>query len=106
SGVLSDAREAIGFIPWYFELPKKNKAYETSWMQFVDDAGFHAPFGITTAERRHPQFRSHGVGTCEWDGAVWPFATSQTLTALADVLCDYPPQNHVSARDDFAAFLT
>jgi hypothetical protein len=56
--------------------------------------------GITTAERRHPQFRSHGVGTCEWDGAVWPFATSQTLVALANVLRDYH-QSYVSKADYF-----
>jgi hypothetical protein len=52
----------------------------------IDPQGFWAPFGITTAERRHPLFRSHGIGKCEWDGAVWPFATSQTLGALANLL--------------------
>jgi len=85
---LCDAREEIGFIPWYFRLP--DAGYEGAWAQLIDPKGFWAPFGITTAERRHPKFRSHGVGDCEWDGAVWPFATSQTLTALANVLRDYP----------------
>ena len=59
-----------------------------AWLQLTDPQGFRAPFGIATAERRHPQFRSHGFGTCEWDGAVWPFATSQTLYALANYLRD------------------
>ena len=86
NGQLSDVREEIGFIPWMFGLPGADQDYEAAWLQFTDPQGFHAPFGITTAERRHPEFRSHGVGTCEWDGAVWPFATSQTLTALANVL--------------------
>jgi len=99
-------REQIGFIPWYFELPEKEKGYEVAWKQFTDEQGFKAPFGITTAERRHPQFRTHGTGTCEWDGAVWPFATSQTLTALANVLRDYPAQNAVTTSDWFDAFLT
>jgi len=85
--MLSDAREAIGFIPWCFGLP--DRGYEEAWAQLVDPDGFWAPFGITTAEQRHPKFRSHGVGRCEWDGAVWPFATSQTLGALANVLNDY-----------------
>jgi hypothetical protein len=71
----------------------------------TDPQGFNAPFGITTAERRHPGFRSHGIGTCEWDGAVWPFATSQTLAALANVLWDYPPGS-VTPRDFFDAFMT
>lgn len=85
-GSFAGVREALGFIPWYFSLPPAGQGYEAAWRQFTDPAGFQAPFGITTAERRHPEFRSHGVGTCEWDGAVWPFATSQTLTALANVL--------------------
>lgn len=98
-------REEIGFIPWYFNLPEPGHGYEVAWKQLTDETGFKAPFGITTAERRHPQFRSHGTGTCEWDGAVWPFATSQTLTALANVLHDYP-QDMVTGRDWFDAFLT
>ncbi len=104
-GRLSNAREEIGFIPWMFELPDSGKGYEAAWTQLTDPQGFHAPYGITTAERRHPQFRSHGYGHCEWDGAVWPFATSQTLDALANVLRDYP-QNFVTANDYFDAFLT
>ena len=61
-----------------------------AWQQLLDEEGFSAPYGLTTAERRHPEFRTHGVGKCEWDGAVWPFATSQTLTALANFLNDNP----------------
>ncbi|HVU32422.1 MAG TPA: glycosyl hydrolase family 65 protein [Opitutaceae bacterium] len=102
---LSDTREEIGFTPWYFNLPEPGHGYEDAWLQFDDDAGFHAPWGITTAERRAPRFRSHGTGHCEWDGAVWPFATSQTLTALANVLHDYP-QRVVDAHDWFDAFVT
>ncbi len=102
-GTLADVREAIGFIPWCFHLPEPG--YERAWRQLLDSQGFKAPMGITTAERRHPQFRSHGVGTCEWDGPVWPFATSQTLEALANVLRDYP-QSYVSRADYFEALLT
>jgi hypothetical protein len=85
-GNFANVREETGFVPWMFALPDAGKGYETAWTQLTDPQGFHAPYGITTAERRHPQFRSHGYGTCEWDGAVWPFATSQTLYALANVL--------------------
>ena len=81
-------REAIGYIPWYFNLPDE-KAYDVAWKQVEDEEGFSAPYGLTTAERRHPEFRSHGVGRCEWDGAVWPFATSQTLTAMTNYINDY-----------------
>jgi DUF1680 family protein len=118
NGELADVREEIGFIPWYFDLPfvvtpsgVSSDAFtgtvqtEQAWQQLLDPQGFKAPMGITTAERRHPQFRSHGVGTCEWDGAVWPFATSQTLVGLANVLRDYQ-QPYVSKGDYFDALVT
>jgi hypothetical protein len=89
---LSDAREVIGFIPWCFGIPFADQSH--AWMQFTDPQGFDAPRGITTAERRHPKFRSHGVGKCEWDGAVWPFATSQTLNALANYLRTPHTESH------------
>ena len=102
-GTLSDAREAIGFIPWMFDLAEPQQA--VAWREIKDPAGFFAPCGLTTAERRHPDFRTHGTGTCEWDGAVWPFATSQTLTGLANVLRG-PAQPYVTHRDYFDQLLT
>ena len=82
NGDFASVREAIGFIPWYFNLP--DEKYDDAWKQVSDPAGFRAPFGLTTAERRHPDFRTHGCCKCEWDGAIWPFATSQTLTGMAN----------------------
>jgi hypothetical protein len=79
--------------------------YSVAWQSLTNTKTFCAPFGITTADRSHPQFRTHGCCKCEWDGAVWPFATSQTLVALATVLHDYP-QKLVTSRDYFDAFLT
>jgi hypothetical protein len=104
-GSFANAREELGFIPWMFGLPDSGKGYESAWAQLNDSQGFRAPFGLTSAERRHPQFRSHGVGTCEWDGAVWPFATSQTLYALANGLRDYK-QSVVTPQNYFDTFLT
>ena len=70
------------------------------------DTVFGIPGGniapLVQALRRHPRFRSHGVGKCEWDGAVWPFATSQTLNALANVLRRYQ-QSYVTKQDYFDA---
>ncbi len=90
----ANVREAIGYIPWYFNLPEVGSKYDVAWQQLTDEKGFSAPYGLTTAERRHPEFRSHGVGKCEWDGAIWPFATSQTLTALANYLNNQSTQNN------------
>lgn len=91
---LAKVREQIGYIPWYFNLPADDaERFAPAWKQLMDEKGFDAPFGITTAERRHPLFRKRyrpGKPSCEWDGAVWPFATSQTLTALINVMNNYP----------------
>jgi hypothetical protein len=95
---LANVREEIGFIPWYFNMPDSN--YNTAWKWLMDKKTFCAPFGITTADRSHPQFRTHGCCNCEWDGAVWPFATSQTLTAMANLLNNYK-QNYVADSSYF-----
>jgi hypothetical protein len=97
-GGFAQVREAIGFIPWYFNLPEKEEAI--AWKQVTDETGFLAPFGLTTAERRHPEFRTHGCCNCEWDGAIWPFATSQTLTGMANLL-NSVDQAFVSKNDYF-----
>lgn len=85
----ANVREAIGYIPWYFNLPDARK-HDVAWKEVMDEKGFLAPYGMTTAERRHPEFRTRGVGKCEWDGAVWPFASAQTLTAMANFMNNYP----------------
>ncbi|RZK16291.1 MAG: glycoside hydrolase [Hymenobacter sp.] len=92
-GGLCEAREELGYIPWYFDLPADKPQYAQQWAQLIDEGGFKAPWGLTTAERRAPGFRTHGSGHgCEWDGAVWPYATTQTLKGLANLLTDY--KNH------------
>lgn len=84
NGEWAKVREAIGYIPWYFNIPGPQHA--AAWKQVADPAGFLAPYGLTTAERRHPEFRMNGCCNCEWDGAIWPFASAQTLTALANFM--------------------
>jgi len=96
-----DVRELHGFTPWYFNLPDKGKGYEVAWKQLMDPKGFYAPFGPTTAEQRNPGFSVSYTGhTCQWNGPSWPFATTITLTALANVLNDYPQQT-LSSKDYF-----
>lgn len=80
----ANVREAIGYMPWYFNLA--DERFNIAWKYAVDQQNFCAPFGLTTADRSHPQFRTHGCCNCEWDGAVWPFATAQTLTGMANLL--------------------
>ena len=98
SGGFADVREEIGFIPWYFNLPSND--YSVAWKQVMDPEGFNGPFGISTAEMRHPDYRTHGCCKCEWDGPVWPFASSQTLTGMANLLNNYD-QTFVNDSDYF-----
>ena len=98
---LVDVRELHGYTPWYFGIPPRGRGYEVAWKQLTDPQGFHAPHGPTTAERRHPGFKvSYEGHECQWNGPSWPFATSVTLTALANVLHD-GPQEVISRRDYF-----
>jgi hypothetical protein len=94
----ANVKEEIGFIPWYFNMPDSN--YNIAWQGLIDPKIFCAPFGITTADRSHPEFRTHGCCKCEWDGAVWPFATSQTLTGMANLLNNYK-QTYVADSNYF-----
>ncbi len=100
---LANVKEEIGFIPWYFNMP--DSTYNIAWESLIDTKTFCAPFGITTADRSHPQFRTHGCCKCEWDGAVWPFATSQTLTAMANLLNNYK-QEYVADSNYFSLLNT
>lgn len=94
--------EQIGFIPWIFELP--DAGYEKAWQYLRREQGFEAPYGPTTAERRHKNFmKEFPEHECLWNGPSWPFATTQTLNALANVLKDYK-QSYVTRQDFFTLF--
>jgi hypothetical protein len=88
-------REEIGFVPWQFNLP--DPGYEAAWRFLMDSAYFAAPFGPTTVERGDPQFYV-SPRCCVWSGNAWPYATTQTLVALANLLNNYR-QSHVTKTD-------
>jgi hypothetical protein len=101
---LAGARELHGYTPWYFHLPEPR--FAVAWKQLVDPEGFRAPFGPTTAEQRHPKFAVAYEGhECQWNGPSWPYATSITLTALANVLNDLPDPP-LTRRDYFDTLRT
>lgn len=91
-------RELVGYVPWYFDLPHPGR--EEAWKQLMDSRGFYTPHGLTTAEQRDPRFMFSNRHECLWNGPIWPFATSQTLVALANLLNDYQ-QSFVSKKDYF-----
>jgi len=96
-----NAREELGYVPWYFNLP--DPGLESAWEQLMDPQGFFAPFGPTTAEQRHPRFMFEHPHECLWNGPSWPFATSQTLMAMANLLSRY--EQTVVTKADYLKLL-
>ncbi len=88
-------RELHGYIPWYFGMP--DPGYESAWQFLMDPEYFYADFGPTTVEQNDPLFHI-SPHCCQWSGNSWPFATTQTLKAMARLLTDYE-QDYVSRED-------
>jgi hypothetical protein len=95
-----NGRELHGYVPWAFNLP--DAGFEDAWKYLMDPEYFYAPFGPTTVERNDPMFVLQ-PGCCWWSGQSWPFATTQTLKAMANLLQNYK-QDHVT-RDDYLTLL-
>ncbi len=93
-------RELHGYVPWAFGMP--GPGYEAAWKFLMDPNYFYAEFGPTTVERNDPLFVLQD-GCCWWSGQSWPFATTQTLKAMANLLQTYR-QDHVT-RDDYTRLL-
>lgn len=81
-------RELIGYVPWQFNLPDDGRGYEAAWKFLMDSEYFRAPFGPMTVERHDPQFLLKN-SCCWWSGQSWPYATTQTLKAAANLLRNY-----------------
>jgi len=94
-------RELIGYIPWQFNLPAPGHAI--AWAQLFDPKGFAGKYGPTTAERRSPRFRFASDDQCTWNGPSWPYATTQTLLALANLL-NGPKQPYIGAQQYYQLF--
>jgi len=96
---LAGVRELHGYTPWFFNLP--DPRFAVAWGELMDPAGFFAPFGPTTAEQRAPGFAlSYAGHECQWNGPSWPYATSVTLTGLANLL-NGAPQDVIGPEDYF-----
>jgi hypothetical protein len=97
----SGVRELIGYIPWMFGMPPAE--HGVAWRQLFDPQGFDGRFGSTTAERRSPRFRFKSSDQCTWNGPAWPYATTQTLLALAEFE-NGAPQKYIGKEDYYKLF--
>jgi len=92
-----EGRELIGYVPWQFNMP--DPGYESAWKFLMDPKYFFAPFGPSFVGRNDPMFLLK-KSCCWWSGQSWPYATTQTLKALANLLQNYR-QNVISRTDYF-----
>ncbi len=95
-------REELGYIPWMFNIPEHNGS-ESVLSLLDDERSFRTDYGIATAERSHPRFLYEVDHECLWNGYVWPYATSQTLYALMNVIDNYDGEKY---RDMYCRLLT
>jgi len=84
TGELQNVREQIGYIPWIYGIPTKGK--DDCFRYLLDLDCFLSPHGLRTADASHPDYMAPANHECLWNGPVWPFATSQTLTAVIEYL--------------------
>lgn len=99
-GTLHGRREQIGFTPWAFGLPEDGGAvdYDRAWSHL---ASFSSSVGLTSGALDETGYNPGAVGSCcRWDGPVWPYATTITLRALANLLQDYQ-QGYIDKSDYF-----
>lgn len=93
-------RELYNYVPWQFNMV--DKGFEVAWKFLMDREYFYADYGPLTTERHDPQFLIANY-CCVWSGHSWPYATAQTLMALANLLNHY--QQNFITRDDYFRLL-
>jgi len=99
-----NVKELLGYIPWSFDLVPDGRGYEKAFEELKDTTGFKCRYGLTTAEQRHPRYLYEvDHHECLWNGYIWPFATSQTLNAVINLLDHY--HQNVITNEDFQEML-
>ncbi|MCJ2187184.1 MGH1-like glycoside hydrolase domain-containing protein [Novosphingobium beihaiensis] len=88
------ARELVGYLPWMFDLVPDDPRYASAWAHLLDPASLAGQAGMRTVEKSYQyymrQYRYLGTAReCQWNGPVWPYQTTQVLTAMANLLDHY-----------------
>lgn len=89
-------RELAGILPWTYNAAPDETRYAAAWDYVLDDDGLAGPYGLRTVgpsyEYYMRQYRydwATKLRECQWNGPVWPFQTTQALTAMANLLQGY-----------------
>src|SRR5205085_10660748 len=84
-------------FPYTTLFRSPDRGFEAAWKVLMDKKGFFAEYGPTTVERGDPLFHL-SPHCCWWSGQSWPYATSQTLKAMANLLQRYDQEDRKSTR--------
>lgn len=108
-------RELVGFVPWAHDLPDDIPEYAEAWKHALDTNEFAASHGLRTVGptyeyymRQYRYVEENGTQPeCQWNGATWPYQTTQVLTGLANFLDHYPngTATGVITRGDYTKIL-
>jgi len=83
-----------------FNLPDDTPGYSAAWAKAIDITGFYAPYGLTVCERAHPYFEVNYTGhQCQWNGPSWPFARTQVLKGMSNLLNNYSNHGGITRFD-------
>jgi hypothetical protein len=101
-------RELAGMIPWYFDVPADNATYAAAWSHVLDTNNLLGLYGLRTNEPSYEYYFKQfvyfeGKRGSQWNGPSWPYQTSQTITAMANLLNDY--KQHAVTNTDYLKLL-
>ncbi|OQE29548.1 hypothetical protein PENSTE_c002G05440 [Penicillium steckii] len=87
-------RELVGYVPWTHDLPDDTEEFAQAWKHLLDSEKLAGSHGLRTNEPSYEyfmrQYRYEGdKRECQWNGPAWPYQTTQTLAALANLLDHY-----------------
>jgi hypothetical protein len=102
-------RELVGYLPWTFDAVPDDPKYAAAWSHLLDPASLAGEAGMRTVEAGYEhymrQYRYLGDDPeCQWNGPVWPYQTTQVLTAMANLL-DHHEHTGPVTRSDYMRLL-
>ncbi len=97
-------RELVGYLPWMFDLVPDEARYARAWDHLLDPGSLAGAAGMRTVEKTYEyymrQYRHLGSAPeCQWNGPVWPYQTTQVLTAMANLLDHHEQHGRVTRAD-------
>ncbi|MGF7153324.1 hypothetical protein GGR40_001066 [Novosphingobium gossypii] len=97
-------RELVGYLPWMFDLVPDDARYAKAWGHLTDPQSLAGKAGMRTVEKTYEyymrQYRYLGPDPeCQWNGPIWPYQTTQVLTAMGNLLDHYDQHGPVSRAD-------